>query len=129
MNREDNNRFFEYDVNSDLTSLPGWKICDDMLKNRIVEAAKSYIINNDAAPSNWLGTNTYHRPAMSGYKAFILLKKLEPAFLDNLSTDIWKKWASVFIGYPENNGLTGRDKTYLELINQAYKKAPQEIIK
>lgn len=125
---EDTSNFYRDEFNPDLLALPGWKVCDDNLIERIVKAGKKYILENDAATDQWLGTNTYHRPAMAGYKAFVLLKKLEPDFLNTLRVDVWKKWAAVIIGHHESTGIAGKDNTFLELIKQTYRQAPQEII-
>ena len=128
MTLEDNSKYYGNELNSDLMALPGWKVCDDLLRERIVKAGKKYILKNNANTGHWLGKNICHRPAMAGYKTLIMLEKLEPEFLNNLSTNIWKNWASIIIGYPENSGIAGEDKTFLRIIKQAYQNAPQEII-
>ncbi|MEA2004286.1 MAG: hypothetical protein U9O53_05025, partial [archaeon] len=128
MTLKDTSNFYRDEFNPDLLDLPGWKVCDDNLIERIVKAGKKYILENDAATDQWLGTNTYHRPAMAGYKAFMLLKKLEPDFLNTLKVDVWKKWAAVIIGHHESTGIAGKDNTFLELIKQTYRQAPQKII-
>ena len=128
MTLEDTSRYYGGELNSDLISQPGWKVCDESLKKKIVKAAKKYILENDANTSHWLGKDISHRPATAGYKAFIMLKQLEPEFLNNLLTDRWKKWASIIIAYPEISGVTGEDETFLEIVKQAYQNAPQEVI-
>ncbi len=128
MTLEDTSKYYGDEYNADLISQPGWEVCDDNLRERIIKAGEKYILENDAATDHWLGTNTYYRPAMAGYKAFILLKKIDPAFLNSLSSDDWKKWAAVIICYSESTGFAGQDKTFLTLIKQAYLQAPQEII-
>ena len=128
MTLEDNSRYYGNELNSDLTSQPGWKVCDRFLKERIVKAAKKYILENDANTNHWLGKDISHRPATAGYKAFIMLRKLDPEFLNSLSTDTWEKWASIIIGYHENSGVTGEDVVFLEIIKQAYQNAPQKVI-
>jgi len=128
MTLEDTSEYYGDEFDSDLVSLPGWKICDDGLIERIVNASKKYIMENDSAADHWLGTNTYYRPAMAGYKALVLLKKKAPEFLNTLPVDAWRKWAAVIIGHPESSGFAGQDNTYLDVIKQAYQKAPQKII-
>ena len=128
MTLEDDSEYCRSELNSDLTSLPGWKVCDGFLRERIVKAGKKYIIKNDANTNHWLGKDIFHRPATAGYKAFIMLKKLEPEFLNKLPTDVWKKWASIIIAYPESSGIAGEDETYLKIIKQTYQNAPQEVI-
>ncbi|MCP4264579.1 MAG: hypothetical protein GY777_03220 [Candidatus Brocadiaceae bacterium] len=125
---EDTSKHYGDELNSDLISQPGWKVCDEFLKERIVKAGKKYILENDANTDHWLGKDISHRPATAGYKAFIMLKKLESEFLNNLPTDRWEKWASIIIGYLEISGVTGEEETFLEVIKQTYQNAPQEVI-
>ncbi|MFW6008522.1 MAG: hypothetical protein ACOCP8_04575, partial [archaeon] len=116
-------------LESDITNLNGWKVCDKSMKKKIVKWAKEYILENETCTEKWIGSNNYYEPDMAGYKAFILIKKLNSIFLDNLSPDIWKKWASAIIGHPESSGIEGSDKTYIRLIEQAYQNASNVIIK
>lgn len=116
------------EINSNIFSLPGWDYVDASLKDRIIKSAKYYINNFNDNPSEWFGTNLFHRPATAGYKSLILLYSLEKQFIDNLSQDIWKKWSHIILDYPESYGFAGRDKTYLDLISIAYSIIPQELI-
>jgi len=111
----------------DLTEQSGWKVCDDFLKERILNAAKKYILETGPSTDKWLGKNVFHHPSMGGYKAFVLLQKFDSSFLENLPTDIWKKWAPVFIDYPGSNDTNGVNP-YAEMLKKAYRKAPQKII-
>jgi len=113
---------------SDLTSLPSWKNCEEPLQRRIIEAAQKYILANDANPDKWLGTTIYHRPAVAGYKAFILLDKCKPDFLVSLDPLVWKKWAPVFLGFPERRGSDENQKAYSDLMMKVCEKATDEII-
>ncbi len=128
MTLEDNSNYCSSELISDLMALPGWKVCDDFLRDRIVKAGKKYLLEKDANTEHWLGKDIFYRPARAGYKAFIMLKKLDPEFLNNLSTDRWEKWASIIIGYTENSETEDEDNTSSEIIKQAYQNAPQEVI-
>jgi len=116
------------ELQSDLQSLPGWINSDQGTRNRIIQAGKKYILESDAAPSKWLGTQTLHRPAAAGYKALILLQKVDPVFVDSLSPKIWANWAPVLLGHPESSGFVGQDETYMDLICKAFRYAPEEIL-
>ena len=128
MTLEDTSEYYGEEYKLHLMALPGWKVCDGFLRERIVKAGKKYILENGANTDHWLEKGISHRPATAGYKAFIMLKKLEPEFLKNLSTDRWEEWASIIIGYPDFSGATGEDETFIEIIKQAYQEAPQKVI-
>ncbi|UII32220.1 hypothetical protein LVD17_00015 [Fulvivirga ulvae] len=124
---KDDSRFYGNELSSDITKLNGWIICDEHTRKNILEAAKSYIKNNDCKKDDWLGTNIFNRPAASGYKALILIKKCEPQFLEKLTDQDWQNWAHILLSYPESIGLSGTDTSYLDLIKKAYEHAPLHI--
>ncbi|MFQ5752061.1 MAG: NACHT domain-containing protein, partial [bacterium] len=128
MTLEATTKYYYDELKADLTALPGWKNSTEQTRKRILEAAKKYVLERDAKPENWLGTDKLHRPAMAGYKAFILLKKERPDVLTNFDTSVWKNWAPILLGHPEPSGVAGQDETYLVVIQKAYQQAPQEII-
>ncbi len=113
---------------SDIRKSYGWEICDQSMREEIVKWAREYIMKNEVSPKEWLENNIYYRPVMAGYKALILLKNLDPLFLDTLSPDIWSKWAEVILGYPESYHNAEQDNFYFKLIEQAYHNSPDGII-
>ena len=127
MTLKDTSQYYGDEFNWDLVTQPGWEICDDNLKERIISAGKKYIIENSSATPHWLTTNNYDRPAMAGLKSFILLYGYDKNFLETLSSDIWKKWAAVFVGFPGSIGTSNPVDTFSELLKLAYFNAPQEI--
>ena len=54
---------------------------------------------------------------MAGYKAFILLTKLLPTFLNTLPPNVWEKWASIIIAYPESSGIAGQVNAFVVVQN------------
>ncbi|BCV22765.1 NACHT domain-containing protein [Moorella sp. Hama-1] len=115
------------ELEADLTTLPGWVTADTMTRQRFIEAAKRYILEQDPATSEWLGKNILHRPAFAGYRALLLLMQEDPSFLVNLSPDNWRKWAPIIIAYPLPSNLK-KESPHTALINMAYQYAAEEII-
>lgn len=113
---------------SDVTTLPGWDIINETVKQRIIDLAKIYIEIFDENNTEWFGSNTFYRPAAAGYKSLILLYKFDPSFIENLRNACWKKWVYILLDFPESHGISGADKTYQKLIETAYKQIPDEII-
>ncbi len=128
MARGDDSEYYENRFNANLMSLPGWTVCDRSVKERIVNAGKKYILENDANTHCWLKKNSYYPPAMAGYKVFVILDKLEPEFLNNLSNDIWKNWVSIIIAYPNNSNDESENNIFEKITKQAYQKIPKEFI-
>jgi len=128
MTLEPTSKFYDKQLQSDLRTLPGWTNSDEATRGRIIEAAKEYVRQRDAAPSKWLGTNILHHPATAGYKALILLQKVDREFVDSLTPQIWAGWIPILLGYPEPSGLAGQDETYIVLIGKAYQHAPAEVL-
>ena len=128
MTWDDNNKHYGFEISSNLMTLPGWKVCDGSLKERIGNASKKYILESDANTEHWLGKNSCYPPAIAGYKAFVILSKLGPEFLNNLSIAIWENWVSIIIECTGNRDIRDDNQKSLEVIKQAYQKVPQKFI-
>lgn len=115
----------ESELESDLTVLPGWEEADDEVKERIVRAAGIYLLNGDPHATVWLGTNTIHRPAFAGYRAIRLLLASGRAWERILTPEVWKRWASIVLAYPDR---VADEKQQQELVKLAYDHAPDEVI-
>lgn len=115
------------ELESDLTVLPGWGVATAVIKERLVQAAKSYLVKQNPETKRWLGTNTLYRPAYAGYRAFRLLMREDENFIANLPGEAWKKWAPIILAYPTPDG-GDEAKPHYELVKLAYSFAPEEII-
>ena len=120
---------YEHDFIDDITQLPGWSTADEETRQRILSAAKKYLTEWQSAPDEWVGTNTFHYRDFSGYRALVLVEKLEPLFLRSLNTERWSQLAPPIIGYPTCSG--GGDQTeerQKRLVAAAYEHASDSII-
>ncbi|MHC5934409.1 NACHT domain-containing protein [Nostoc sp.] len=124
MTLKSNSRYYDDELEYDLTKLPGWEEADIDTQRRIIQGAKKYILEQDQVANEWIGTDTFDRLALAGCRALFLLFKESPGFLDNIADEIWQRWASIIVGYPN----TDKEDYYLELVKQAYIKAPNETI-
>lgn len=133
MTLEKNSKRYGNCLNPDLTSLPGWINSSEEIHIKIIEAAKSYIINGEPNTDSWLGTNTIHRPAYAGYRAIRLLYEIDPYFINNLPPDIWKKWISIILIFIiesyDNQNTQEEKKIRSEILEKAYPDAKAELIK
>ena len=118
---------YENDLESDLTVLPGWRDAGRTLKARLVAVAKRYIQERDAEQKEWLGHNILYLPALAGYRAFRLVLQEEKDFVSRLGPPVWRKWASIIIGYPLSGGV-GAKEHHSTLVRMAYAATPKEII-
>ncbi|UAY70223.1 NACHT domain-containing protein [Bacillus paralicheniformis] len=123
MKGKENNEF-----ESDLTALTGWEIADIHLKERILKAAKKYILERDVEPDKWFLTDTFFRPDFSGFRALRLLIEHNFEFIYNLPQDVWYKWAPVILGYPVSTE-SDNEKARNRLVETAYRSIPDEIIR
>jgi predicted NACHT family NTPase len=129
MTLRDGSKFYGNELEVDIRKLPGWLNASEETQERIVSAAKKYISDGDPKPEEWIGTNILYRPAFSGYRALWFLWHIEPSFVEGLSTDIWRKWASAIFHYPIFNG-SGKEvyNIHRKFIASAYHHVPDEII-
>jgi len=118
-------QYYDNEFELDLTKLPGWQEAEEATRRKIIEGAKQYVQQQDDIDYGWIGTNTFDRPALAGCRAFQLLLKESLDFLENLLSEIWKKWAPVIVASPSSSQKEG---FYLEAVKRAYLNAPHESI-
>ena len=128
MTLEPGSQHYGDESESDLTKLPGWRDAGDSTRKRIVEVARTYISSGNPETAKWLGTNQYSRPALAGYRAFRLLKKEDPDFLNALRPDVWKRWAPIILSYPIVTDNDEQTRLPHDLIATCYQNAPDEIL-
>lgn len=120
MTLEPESTHYGNELEANLIILPGWNSADAKTRGRIIEAAKKYVIAQDPNTSEWLGTNTVHRPAFAGYRALLLLLQEAPEFLSTLPPVVWEKWAPIIIAYPVSSGI-GDEDPHQKIVSLAYK--------
>jgi hypothetical protein len=118
-------KYYDNEFELDLTKLPGWQEAEEATRRRIIEGAKNYIQQQNDISYKWIGTNTFERSAIAGCRAFQLVLKESSDFLNTLSPEIWRKWASVIIAVPSSNQ---HEDSYLEIVKRSYLNAPEECI-
>lgn len=113
----------------DITQFPGWEAADDLTHQRLIKAAKKYLIEWKSQPHEWLGTNIRFFPDLAGYRAFVLIEIFEPEFLSSLTCQRWANLVPSIMGFPLNPGVEndslGRQQRILAM---AYAKVPEIVI-
>lgn len=117
---------YDNEFELDLTKLPGWQEAKESTQRRIIEGAKEYVQRQDDLDYDWIGTNTFNRPALAGCRAFLLLLTEGQDFLEDLPPAIWRRWAPLILATPSSSK---REDSYLELVQYAFLNAPEEFIK
>lgn len=115
-------------LNSNINQFDSWNKTPDVLKEKIIELSKYFILENNDCQDQWFGQSRIHDIAFTGYKSLVLLEKCDSDFIANLGIDTWKKWVHIVIDYPESSGISGMDNAYLDVIKEAYFKVPDEVI-
>lgn len=111
---------------SDLTKFDGWTKAADHVRQCIINAAKTYLLQKDPETIVHLRNESTHRPSMAGYRALRLLSANDPNFIETLSAEIWSRWAAAIYSYIEIGEHA--KKIQKKFIKRAYEKAPQQII-
>lgn len=125
MTLNQNSQYYNNELESDLTKLPGWQEANPETQQRIISGAQKYIQEQVKVTTDWIGTNQYDRPALAGCKAFQLLLKESPDLLNSISPAIWQRWAPVIIAYSHYDPM---EPDYLELVKLAYRHAASEAV-
>jgi hypothetical protein len=95
------------EIESDLTTLPGWQAADSATRQRIRDAALQYLLHAQPSTLDWLGTDTRPRRDLAAYRALRLLEREQPDTIDalpprplasmgpnhrRLSNNPWRTW-------------------------------------
>lgn len=107
-------RRFMDEFQPDLTLHARWEALPETVRSDFVIAAQDYVENGDCRPEQWFAQDMVSYPAQAGYRALILMLRLEPAALDAVSPAAWRKWAPVLIDWTATiNGASEEDKRRL----------------
>jgi predicted NACHT family NTPase len=126
MTLRDNSSYDGNEVESDFTNLPVWEKTNEVMRKRIVRAAKEYLLKPPSMDLSWLGTDTFNRPHCAGYRAMILLMRFDPDFVAKLPASSWKIWAPIVMSYPLNTNQG--QEPHSSIMLYCYKSAPDETI-
>ena len=124
---EPDSEFYSSDWDADATKLPGWTEADLKTREKIIEAAKDYIMHGDPENKEWVGTNSFQYSALGGFRALILLLETAPEFIQELNDEVWEKWAAIIALHP-SFGSDEKSETHSFLNREVYKHSPDEII-
>jgi hypothetical protein len=111
------------DLQSRIIKMPGWIAADEATRSRILAAGRKYLTEAQPLVKKWLGTTAYRRNDLAAYRAFILLKEVDPEAYENLDAALWAKWAPVIVAVPKETGTESGE--FDEVIaSEACDKAP-----
>jgi hypothetical protein len=126
---DENGRSQRDPVKRDLTALPGWDAADDATRDRIVSAAKRYVLEGEPGTDGWLGEDTIWEthPAYAGYRALWLLANVAPDFVADMPDEVWERWAPVILDYPSPSSSEEAEQ-HRQLVAMAYRRASSKVI-
>lgn len=114
---------------ADLTQTPGWLEADEPTRERIIDAARRYVLEGDPRTSDWIEAEDTSAAPDAGYRALHLLLTREPSFVGSLSPEVWAKWAPTILVFPIYSASEEEKRApHRELIMLAYRHAPDSVI-
>lgn len=125
MTLEDTSEKYEHLFDPDITRLPGWRNSDKNTRQRILDAAESYLKNKNEFNAGRLLNGSADEKDAAGYKAFLLLMKERPVILKSLPCDVWAYWIPLLFGPFGYNGNKDNQKI---LISIAYANVPSAMM-
>jgi hypothetical protein len=115
------------DLEYAITSMPGWRAAAELTRQRILRAAEKYLTVGETSVEEWIGTNKQYLNDLAAYRAFILLKELEPAIYESIPVTAWQKWAAAIAGVPKHTG-SERPKLHVDIVVDALTAAPTQFV-
>lgn len=116
----------EGEFHADLTSLRSWSHITTEQREQIATTAETYLRTFDLAVGEWVGSETFHRPALAGYKAIHLLWKMRRTTFDELPQSTWRRWAPAVVTFPERPDVDAREPADA-IVCRTYAEAPAAV--
>lgn len=120
---EPDSQHYAYELEPDITVLPGWVAADATLRARIVDAAEAYLHREQPGDLAWIGTQNLPYRSAAGYRALSLLLVQNRDALLNLPVSARQSWAPVIPAFPLMNAGEGWERQRV-LVAFAYLAAP-----
>jgi hypothetical protein len=116
-------------LEGDITKFPGWNVASANTRNRMISAAKQYLLRWKSSPWKIKPRSIFY-PDMAGYLAFELLQNYCPEFIESLDDVSWANIAPAIISFPSSTGF-GSDsvKRQMSAASLAYSKAAKQTFK
>jgi hypothetical protein len=113
----------------DVTKFPGWNVASADTRNRIISAAKQYLLRWKSSPWEIKPRSMFY-PDMAGYRAFVLLQNSCPEFIESLDNSSWANLAPAILSFPNSLGFdSDSEKRQISAVSLAYSKAAKEAFK
>ncbi len=104
---------------ADLTVFPGWGKAEDIERQRMVVAAKRYLMEYNLNDLTWFGESKYYFPAIAGHRALLLIQKIDPDWVAGFPNERWKKWLPAILDCPLTR-TEKRESDHLLMIRKEY---------
>ena len=112
----------------DFTKQPVWEVARLTTKERLINAAKKYLIGQTVEKAiEGSETNLVFTSASAGYKALLLLRAVKKHELKSIPKEVWDKWGPVIINCSVSSG-TQEEEANNDIISLAYEKSPEAVI-
>jgi len=110
----------------DLRKLDGWPT-EHATVERIVSAARTFLLTQEAESEKWLGTSQLHGLALAGYKALRILLDQDPGFLRDNGARLFPRWTAIVVAFPLSWDDPGGGYR-AQLITMAYEHSPVQVL-
>jgi hypothetical protein len=109
----------------DITSLPGWRLADEVTRVRILDAGERYLRLKTPYDQKHLLDGQGAEDDLAVIKAFLVLVQHRPNRIAALPEDVWAHWVPVFLG---PFGYGGNRVIMQALVGTAYQHAPNAVV-
>ncbi len=124
---EINERHHQEYLVSDLTTMTGWSLIDDVDRQRLLDFAPSYLREGGAEPERWLRQQKVFWPAWAGYRALRLLADRDQEKFAQLNDSVWESWAAVIVGWFRDATVGSEETAFNDsMLQHLFSRAPRE---
>lgn len=111
----------------DLTALPGWVNADAPTRQRIVAAAKKFVLEHAPTDYEWLVEFPDERWVRAGQRAWLYLLRECRDFITQLPLWVWERWGPFIVVNPPSDKSEAIRAEYDSLVKLAHSKVRVDI--
>lgn len=116
----------EFTLDFRVEDTPFWKTSDEAVRQRVCEAALRYVATCPPHTDEWFGKELWHRPALAGRAALVLLQQFAPDRLARLPAKRWATWTPALLD-PTWMTADEHGGVWPLIVREAHRHTPDEV--
>lgn len=104
-----------------------WSQVEESIKSKLIEQCEKCVLITEPKSEEWFLENSYRYEALALYVSLQILSRVNPVFLNTLSSEVWAKCSPIILRSPFQ-GANKTSEIHENLILKAYQGSPDTFV-